>query len=344
MDYWKKLTNKKPYIIAEIGVNHGGSLAKAKEMIKSAYDSGASAAKFQTYKASTLASKDSPSYWDLSEENTTSQFELFSKYDTFGKEQYIELKNYCDLIGIDFLSTPFDLESVDYLSQLMPFFKIASADITNVPLIKKCCQYGKPIVASTGASSMKEIEDLVNLVKSYNVPLALLHCVLLYPTPIENANLSFISTLKSRFSDIVIGYSDHVKVQLGTQACEIALSLGARIIEKHYTYDKSLTGNDHYHAMDQTDLLLMSKNFKMIDTMLGNGKKNLSLESKAISNARRSLYTKGNVKAGQILTTENIIAKRPGKGISPKDLDGLLGKTFNQNLMDDTAISMDHFE
>ena len=151
-----------PYIIAEIGVNHEGDLSLAKKLIKQAAIAGAHAAKFQTYKAETLASKNSPAYWDKSKEKTNSQYALFKKYDGFDHKEYKELANYCSKCNIDFLSTPFDLEAVDLLGDLVPVFKIASADITNIPLIRKCAKYKKPIIMSTGASSLEEISNAVN--------------------------------------------------------------------------------------------------------------------------------------------------------------------------------------
>ena len=168
-----------PYIIAEIGVNHEGDIALAKRLIREAKDGGAHAAKFQSYKANKIASKNSPAYWDQSKEPTDSQFKLFQKYDGFGEAEYKELAEYCRTLGIDFMSTPFDLDAVDFLAPLMPAFKIASADITNVPLIRKCAGTGKPLIISTGAATLSEIELALTTAKQAGARnVALLHCVL----------------------------------------------------------------------------------------------------------------------------------------------------------------------
>ncbi|MBA2706714.1 MAG: N-acetylneuraminate synthase family protein, partial [Gemmatimonadaceae bacterium] len=198
-----------PYVIAEIGVNHEGSLDLAKRLIELAKEGGADAAKFQTYKAESLASRHSPAYWDLSKEPTTSQFRLFQKYDGFGPEDYRELARHCGEIGIDFVSTPFDRDAVELLAPLMPFFKIASADLTNTPLLRQVAGHGKPVVLSTGASTRAEIGEAVGTLRHAGCrELSLLRCVLNYPTADENANLGMIGALERDYPELVIGYSD----------------------------------------------------------------------------------------------------------------------------------------
>ena len=257
--------NYSPYVIAEIGVNHEGSIELAKKMIDLATEGGANAAKFQTYKAEKLAVKDSPAYWDTTQEETTSQYQLFKKYDSFEKVDYIELKDYCDQKGIDFLSTPFDVESVSYLSDLMPFFKIASADITNIPLLREVAKYKKPVILSTGASTIPEIENAINeLLVNGIKEIGLLHCMLNYPTDYKNAGLSMIKTLKRLFPNRMIGYSDHTMPEVDMLTVTTAVTLGARIVEKHFTHDKSLLGNDHYHAMDINDLKIFIGNINRL--------------------------------------------------------------------------------
>ena len=186
-----------PYIIAEIGVNHEGSLEKAKELIELAKEGGANAAKFQTYKADTIASVNSPAYWDRSMESTASQHELFQKYDCFDEKDYIALCEHCHKVGIEFLSTPFDEVAVDFLDPLMPFFKIASADITNIPFLRKIAFKQKPVLLSTGASNQAEIDLAISELQKYGCKdLCLLHCILNYPTLNENANLDMINGLQ----------------------------------------------------------------------------------------------------------------------------------------------------
>ena len=258
----------KPYMIAEIGVNHEGSMSIAKRLIDEAKEGGAHAVKFQSYKAETLASKHSPAYWDTTKEPTKSQFELFKKHDSFWKDEMQELKYYCDEVDIEFMSTPFDVESAEFLNDMMDVFKISSSDITNKPFIEYICSFEKPIVLSTGASNLKEVQDAVNWINNFNLPLALLHCILNYPTPDKNANLGMIAGLKKAFPNNIIGYSDHT-LPKDMKVCEMATMLGAVIIEKHFTHDKSLQGNDHYHAMDKEDLKKFNINLKIAFDTLG---------------------------------------------------------------------------
>lgn len=322
--YEKKLY--KPYIIAEAGVNHEGDLDLAKRLCDEALEGGANAIKFQTYKAETLASKNSPAYWDITKESTTSQYELFKKHDKFWKNEMEEIKKYCDKIGIEFMSTPFDIESATFLNDLMDVFKISSSDITNKPFIEYICDFGKPIILSTGASSLSEIAEAVEWIENKGNKLALLHCVLNYPTPDENANLGMIIDLKTRFPDKIIGYSDHT-LPKDMKVLEIATLLGSVIIEKHFTHDKTLPGNDHYHAMDKEDLKLFRKNLDRIFTILGSFKvKALEDEELARKNARRSLVAKKFIPKGKIIEYDDLTFKRPAYGISPKFIDEVIGK------------------
>lgn len=337
--------NLSPYIIAEIGVNHEGSFQLAKRLIDEACEGGAHAAKFQSYKAEKLASKFSPAYWDMEKEPTKSQYELFQKYDTFKPVDYQRLSAYCEKKGIDFLSTPFDLEAVDFLEPLVPAFKIASADITNIPLLRKVAKTGKPIIISTGASTLAEIETALQVVRNAGCnELGILHCVLNYPTPEENAQLGMISVLKRVFPDCVIGYSDHVAPDETISALEVAVLLGACILEKHFTHDKTLPGNDHYHAMDKTDLKNFIKKIAKFRKLISSEKKNLSLENIARANARRSIVASCDIKAGEILTEKNLIAKRPGHGISPLHWDEIINKKTMTDINEDQLLSWTMFE
>lgn len=327
-----------PYIIAEAGVNHEGSMDIAKRLVEEAKEGGANAIKFQSYKAETLASKDSPAYWDMSKEPTPSQYELFKKHDSFWKEEMQELKNYCDLIGIEFLSTPFDIESATFLNNMMDVFKISSSDITNKPFIEFMCGFGKPILLSTGASDLQEINDAVNWIKAYNLPLSLMHCVLNYPTPDKNANLGMILGLKEAFPNLIIGYSDHT-LPKDMKVCEMASLLGSRIIEKHFTHDKSLPGNDHYHAMDMNDLKVFKSNMKRTLELLGEFEvKSIADEEKSRQNARRSLVASKHISKGQIITKDDLTFKRPAHGISPKFIDDVIGKTATVDIFEDTVL------
>ena len=328
----------RPYVIAEVGVNHEGSMALAKRLVDEAKEGGADAVKFQSYKAETLASKDSPSYWDTTKEPTTSQYELFKKHDSFWKDEMQELKAYCDEVGIEFMSTPFDIESADFLNDMMDVFKISSSDLTNKPFIEYICQFEKPIILSTGASHLYEIQEAVSWIEKSGNPLALLHCVLNYPTPDENANLGMILGLKRAFPDKMIGYSDHT-LPKDMKVCEMATMLGSVIIEKHFTHDKTLPGNDHYHAMDKNDLKLFRENLKRTFEILGSFKvEALEDEALARANARRSLVAVRDIPKGKIMKREDLTFKRPAHGISPKFIDEVVGKYAKEEISEDSVI------
>lgn len=326
-----------PYVIAEVGVNHEGSLNNARELIELAHSGGADAVKFQTYKAETLASRNSPSYWDLSKESTTSQYELFKKYDQFGEKEYELLAEHCRTVGIDFLSTPFDDRAVDFLEPMMPCFKIASADITNFPLIRRIALKGKPVLLSTGASTLDEIEMTVRELEKWGCSsIALLHCVLNYPTPYENAHLNMIVGLQRAFPDNIIGYSDHTVPDESMLVLTAAYLKGAKIIEKHFTFDKSLPGNDHYHAMDVEDLKRFKLSLALLNKIEGNTDKvPLEDEALAILNARRSIVLKKAVDMGEMFIEDILTCKRPGFGISPVHWDKVIGKKAVRNMPED---------
>lgn len=334
-----------PYIIAEIGVNHEGNIELAKRLIKECADAGAHAAKFQSYKADKIASKNSPAYWDQTKEPTDSQFKLFQKYDTFNPEDYKILADYCLECGIDFMSTPFDIDAVDFLDPLMASFKIASADITNIPLIRKCASKGKPLILSTGASTLPEIEFAVRTASNAGATdIALLHCILNYPTPIENAMLGEIERLSKVFPNNPVGYSDHVVPDKTISALEVAVLKGSMILEKHFTHDKKLPGNDHYHAMDKEDLSNFKHKLELYKSLLGTTSKNLEVEKSARKNARRSIVANVSIVKGDILTEENIICKRPGHGISPIFWDEIIGKEAITDINEDELISWKKIE
>jgi len=342
---------KKPFLIAEIGVNFYDIAKKekisdmdaAKLMIDEAKSCGVDAVKFQSYKAETIASRNSPAYWDLSEEPTTSQFELFKKFDKFGADEYRELAAYCREVGIMFLSTPFDFESADYLDEFMDIYKISSSDLTNIPFIKYIASKNKPILLSTGASTLKEIKNAVEAIEEVSdANIAIMHCVLSYPTDYEDANLLMIKDLAEHFPDYEIGYSDHTKPDENMFILTTAYNHGATIIEKHFTLDKTLKGNDHYHAMDTKDVIKFKENVEFLSKI--NGRKNkqpLICESSARKEARRSIVASKNIKKGESVTMDNITFKRPGTGISPADTDQIIGKQAIEDILEDTLISYD---
>ena len=329
-----------PYVIAEIGVNHGGSLELAKRLVELAREGGADAAKFQTYKAETLASRHSPAYWDTTKEPTLSQFELFKKYDAFGADEYRALAEHCARVGIDFVSTPFDDDAVDLLAPLVPFFKVASADLTNTPLLRRVAGTGKPVVLSVGASTTEEIDQaLSTLGKAGASDVALLHCILNYPTSDENANLRMIGDLAARYPQCVPGYSDHTVPKDGLPSLVAAWLLGAVILEKHFTHDTSLQGNDHYHAMTSEHLRGFRLEVARIRPLLGSRRKHpLASEEIARTNARRSIVITRDVPAGHPLSEADITYKRPGTGISPLSWDDVIGRTTRRALAADDVL------
>lgn len=335
---FKKNEIKTPFIIAEAGVNHEGSLDLAKRLIEEAHEGGAHAIKFQTYKAESIASKNSPYYWDITKEPTRSQFELFKKYDKFWKEEYQVLKNYCDSVGIEFMSTAFDLESADFLNEMMDVYKISSSDITNLPFIDYQCKFGKPIILSTGASNLWEIQRAVDVIEKNGNPICLMHCVLNYPTPNENAHLGMIKDLITKFPQAIPGYSDHTLPQ-DMEVVHTAILLGATVIEKHFTYDKTLPGNDHYHAMDINDLKTFWKRWEFTERVLGSFKiKALEAEEPARNNARRSLVAAKFIAKGKVLEKDDLTWKRPAHGISPSEIENVIGKCATTNIESDTII------
>jgi sialic acid synthase SpsE len=320
-----------PYIIAEIGVNHEGDVDRAKRLIDAAAAGGAHAAKFQTYKADKLAAKGaSPAYWDRTKEAADSQHTLFQRWDNFGDNEYKSLAAHCTDAGVDFMSTPFDLEAVDLLAPLMPAVKIASADITNIPLLRKVAAAGLPVILSTGAARMDEIAAaLTVLAEADTASVTLLHCILNYPTLPANAQLAQIPALQRAFgAECAIGYSDHVKPDEdgAMPAAEAAVHLGAVVLEKHFTDDKTAAGNDHYHAMDQGDLAAFTQKLRRLREMFGSGKRDLSGQQAAVSNARRRIIAARNLSEGELLTESDLVALRSNIGVEIAHWDIVVGR------------------
>jgi len=326
----------RPFVVADAGVNHENDIDIAKRMIDDVARAGADAIKFQTYKAEKIASRNSPAYWETSE----TQYEYFKKYDKFGEEDYCELAAYAKEKSIIFMSTPFDLEAADFLDQLVPVFKISSSDITNIPFIKYIAGKGKPIFLSTGASTIGEINDAVTAIEEEgNKQIVILHCVLSYPTKYEDANLNMIIHLKNVFPNYLIGLSDHTLPDKNMLVLTTAVLLGAKVIEKHFTFDKSLNGNDHYHSMDFQDLKIFMENIDLLEKILGQSKKKpLETEMLARKHARRSIVAKEDIPRGTEITEDMIDFKRPGTGINPKFLELVIGRTAKKDIKNDEII------
>lgn len=340
---------KKPYVIAEMGVNFYDTakelnitpLQAAMLYIDKAAEAGVDCAKFQSYKAKTIVSKNSPAYWDTSKEPTKTQYELFKKFDGFGEKEYQKLCDYTHLKGLDFTSTPFDYDSADYLYDMVDFYKISSSDLSNIPFIKYIGKKGKPVFISVGASYLSEVDEAIRALKESGCKdIVILHCVLSYPTNPEDANLRIIETLKKDFPDVRVGFSDHVAPDENMMTLATAYLLGAEVIEKHFTLDKTLPGNDHYHAGEPEDFRKAIQNFKWINSILGSPSKTvLNCEEIPRREARRSLVLTRDMKCGETITESDIIAKRPGTGIPPQFSNIVIGRKVLQDLQEDTILT-----
>lgn len=342
---FRRTTGPGPFVIAEIGVNHGGDIALAHRLVEEAAAAGADCVKFQTYKAESLAVRDAPAYWDRGLEPAATQCELFRRYDRFNADDYAALGAHAARCGVAFASTPFDLAAVDMLAPLVPFFKIASADITNEPLLVACARHGKPLLISTGASHLTEIEAAVRVVREF-LPashIGILHCVLSYPTSVPDANLRVIEQLARAFPGHPIGYSDHTRPDPAMLVLTRAVLLGAAVVEKHFTHDKSLPGNDHYHAMDADDLRRFRSGLTLIRDADGVASKTvLPAEEASRLHARRSLVAVRPLPAGHVLAAGDLTAKRPASGLPPSDLRHVVGRRLTRDLAADESLTLDH--
>lgn len=322
----KKIGENYPiYFIAEAGLNHNGDIKIAKKMIEYAAECNADAIKFQTYKTEKFLTSESP------------YFDLFKKVE-LPFDKFAELKDYSKSNNITFFSTPFDTDSVDYLSSInVPCFKTSSSDLTNMPLIRHIAKTKKPMIISSGLATLQEVEEAVNwCLSESNSNLALLHCVSNYPTLPEETNLSVIENLKRKFG-CTAGYSDNGDSDLVVLA---AVSMGASIIEKHFTMDKKLTGPDHSFSIEPKELKFLISQIREIETMKGNGIKcpNPSELNIRIM-GRKSITINKNIKKGQILTKDMFEIKRPLAGIEPKYIEQIIGLKINKDITKDTAIN-----
>lgn len=339
--------NSPVFIIAEAGVNHNGSLELAKKLVDAAKESGVDAVKFQTFKAenvvSTFAKK--AEYQRKTTNIAESQLEMIKKFE-LSYESFVKLKEYCDKKNIIFLSTPFDYGSVDFLEKLVPLYKIGSGEVTNLPFLKYIAKKGKPLILSTGMSTLGEVEKAINsilpIINTVHFlsfaqfpPLTLLHCVSNYPSDFSEVNLKAMLTLKQAFK-LPVGYSDHT---LGIEIPIAAVALGARIIEKHLTLEKSLPGPDHRASLDPRELKEMVIAIRNIEKAMGDGiKKPNKSEIETMKVARKSLVTNCEIKKGTVLTKDMISIKRPGTGIPPDDLTKVLGMQIKKDKLIDEII------
>lgn len=327
-------------IIAEAGVNHNGSLERAKEMALAAKKAGADIVKYQTAVPEQVVSRfaEKADYQKQQTGSEESQLEMIKKIH-FGFEEHRQLKEYCDEIGIRYLSTPFDLDSIDFLATLdMPVWKIPSGEITNLPYLEKVAALKKPLILSTGMSVLSEIEDALAVLEENGCEdVTLLHCNTEYPTPMEDVNLLAMRDLEEQFA-LPVGFSDHT---LGIEADIAAAALGACVIEKHFTLDKTLEGPDHQASLEPDELEAMVRAIRNIEKALGTGEKHVTpSEAKNRPIARKSIVAKRAIKKGEVFTAENLTTKRPGDGISPMRWYDVLGKEASRDFAEDEKISL----
>tara|TARA_Y100000310_G_C20652004_1_gene799935 strand:+ start:380 stop:1441 length:1062 start_codon:yes stop_codon:yes gene_type:complete len=345
-DLWNRLKSGEPFFIAEAGVNHLGSLELGERLIKEAKKAGAHAIKFQSYKASTLCTKDAPRFWDWEGEieQDGSQYDSYSHLDSFGAAEHIELKRLCDSYGIEFMSTPFDFEAVDYLDDLgIRAFKVASCDVTNHPLLERIASTGKIVMLSTGASTIEEVAAAVQVLQRGTSMVVVMHCNLRYPTADDEINLRMINHLAQTFPDCIMGLSDHT-MNMWTPA--IAHAMGASVIERHFTVDKTLgTSADHWLSADPTDVSNILQNINFIDRMLGTFQKEPTVsEIRARKYARRSVVAARKIIKGEIFDLDNLACKRPGTGISPSKISEIVGCEATKDIPADHIITTNDFK
>jgi N,N'-diacetyllegionaminate synthase len=327
-------------IIAEAGVNHNGNMELAKKMVESAKSFGVDYIKFQTGKPELVTSKFAmmADYQKKNIGKEESQLDMIKKI-MLKAEDFTILKEYCDTIGIKFCSTPFDLTSIDVLAPLkMDFMKIPSGEITNFPYLKKIASLKMPIIMSTGMSSLGDIEAALDVLYKEGLStndITLLHCNTEYPTPFVDVNLKAMLTLKQCFGT-KIGYSDHTK---GIEVPIAAVAMGATVIEKHFTLDRTLPGPDHIASLEPNEMKQMVNAIRNIEQAMGNGLKQVTeSERKNMAIARKSIVAASNIIKGEIFTEKNLTTKRPGNGISPMRWNEIIGTTAARDFKEDELI------
>ncbi|MBF7045952.1 N-acetylneuraminate synthase [Campylobacter volucris] len=332
---------QKTIIIAEAGVNHNGDINIAKKLIEVASEAGADYVKFQSFVARDCVSKiaKKASYQLENTDENQSQLDMIKKLE-LDEKAHEELIKHCNKCGIKFLSTPFDLKSIELLARLnVELFKIPSGELTNYPYLKKIASYDKNIILSTGMATLLEIQNALNVLTSNGTQrekITILHCNSEYPTPFEDVNLKAMQTLKETF-DLPVGYSDHT---LGISVSIAAVTMGACVIEKHFTLDKTMQGPDHQASLDINELKAMVKSIRDIEKALGDGvKKPSKSEMKNIDIVRKSLVAKKAIKKGECFSEENLTTKRPGNGICAMNYEKYIGKIAQKNYQEDELIN-----
>lgn len=326
------------FVVAEAGVNHNGDMALARRLVEAAAEAGADAVKFQTFSTEALVSRDAPKagYQVETTGEAESQRDMLARLE-LSPDQHAELQQLCAKRGVLFFSAPFDETRADLLDALgVPLFKIPSGEITNLPLLRHIAAKRRPVILSTGMSTLEEVETAVTTIRDAgDPPLALLHCLSAYPAPAAETNLKAMDTLRQRFG-VPVGLSDHT---LGIEVAVAAVARGARIIEKHLTLDKSLPGPDHRASLDPVEFASLVRSIRTVESALGDGEKRpMPSEMDTRRVARKSLVAARAIPAGEPLTAELIRVKRPGTGIPPADLERVLGRPVKRALSADEVI------
>ncbi|GEN57110.1 N-acetylneuraminate synthase [Halolactibacillus alkaliphilus] len=328
------------FVIAEAGVNHNGSLDLAKKLVNVAKDAGADCVKFQTFVSKNIVSKNAvkAEYQKQQTEPKESQQDMLKKLE-LSFDEFIELNEYCKSKDIEFMSTAFDFDSIDFLDSLeMGTWKIPSGDITNLPYLIKIAKLNKPVILSTGMSTMEDIRNAINALKDNGTnKITVLHCTTEYPTPFNDVNLNAMLTIKNEF-DLQVGYSDHTE---GIEVPIAAVALGARVIEKHFTLDRNMEGPDHKASLEPDELKAMVDSIRNIESALGNRiKQPAESEKKNMAVARKSIIASKDIKASEIFTENNLTVKRPGTGISPMRWFDVIGKCALRDFEEDELIEL----
>jgi len=337
--FWESMN--RTFVIAEAGVNHNGSLAIAFQLIDVAAAAGADAVKFQTFKAEKIIAVNAPKadYQKKMAGSDDSQLDMVRKLE-LDERAHVQLCQYCQHRGIQFLSTPFDLDSIDLLNRLkLEMFKIPSGEITNLPYLRKLGKLKKRLILSTGMASLGEIEAALDVLTGAGTSLGnitVLHCNTEYPTPFEDVNLRAMLTIRNAFPGISVGYSDHT---LGTEVAIATVAMGATVIEKHFTLDRNLPGPDHHASLMPHELTAMIESIRNVEKALGSGiKKPSPSELKNMQVARKSIVAATSIRENESFTETNITVKRPGTGISPMRWDEIIGRKATKNYCKDDEI------
>lgn len=336
----KEIGNGRTYFIAEFGVNHNGSLERAFEGIRAAALAGADAIKFQTYTADELVVKGTPKFWAYEGDKDKDQHQAYAAIGGFPLEWYPKLIECCKENNIEFLSTPFSFEAADYLNSLgMAAFKVASSDLSTLPYLEHIAKFGKPILLSTGAATLEEVIEAVETIeRAGNDQIVVMQCTLSYPTKNEDANLDIIRRYAVEFPQYEVGLSDHTLVTLTPV---IAAAMGAAVIEKHFTVDKTLGESaDHWLSIDPPELKAIVEHLRAVEVMRGSFSKTiLPCEAETRKYDKRSIVSKTNISKDSVIIMDNLTFKRPGTGIWPKDLSKVLGSIAKDDIEADTTLT-----